>query len=165
MNFLQSLQTWAKGDMQQGRWMIGLAIVILLPFIVFLFKNNQSLQKGIALPICLLLLVSIGYGGYVWYSRAQHISHAEKQFQRSPKQTFDVEVQKIKADDKSFSALKYAWGAGIIFFVALYFFLSKDYYKGLSLGFALLFFGFLLIDSFFHQRLKVYLETLQKILD
>ena len=88
MNFLQGLQTWAKGDMQQGRWMIGLAIVILLPFIVFLFKNNQSLQKGTAIPICLLLVVSIGYGGYVWYSRAQHISHAEKQFQRSPRANF-----------------------------------------------------------------------------
>lgn len=113
-----------------------------------------------AIPVCLLFVVNIGYGGYLLYSRPKHVSLAEKQFQLSPKKAFDFELQKAKADDKSFSTLKYVWGVCTILFVALYFFISRDYYKGLSFGFALLFFGFLIIDSFFHQRLKIYLETL-----
>lgn len=161
MDFLQQLQNFTKGDMQQGKWMIGLAVVILLPLAFLLFKNSLSLQKGMSIPFFLLFIINVGYGGYVLYSKPKHLAETEQQFQANPPQTLDSELQKVKADDKSYSILKYVWGACAVIFIAIYFIISKDYYKGLSLGFAGLFFGFLLIDSFFHQRLKLYSEILQ----
>lgn len=44
MDFLQQLQNFTKGDIQQGKWMIGVEIIFLLPLAFLLFKNNLSLQ-------------------------------------------------------------------------------------------------------------------------
>ncbi|MBB4806019.1 hypothetical protein HNP38_001291 [Chryseobacterium defluvii] len=164
MDFLQQLQHFTKGEIQQGKWMIGIAVV-LFPFAVFLFKTNLSLQKGIVIPVCLLMLISIAYGGYVLYSKPGHFMKTEKQYHYNPKQALDSEWQKAKSDDKSYRILKYVWGFCTIVFIILYFVFTKDYYKGLSIGFAGLFFALLLIDSFFHQRLNMYIENLQKFIN
>lgn len=165
MDFLLQLQHFTKGDIQQGKWMIGIAVVILLPLAFLLFKNNFPLQKGMAVPFCLLFTINLGYGGYVLYSKPKHLKQTEKQFQLTPKTTLDLEVQKAEADNKSYRTLKYVWGICAIIFIALYFLLSKEFYKGLCIGFVGLFFGFLIIDSFFHQRLEIYLDALNKVID
>lgn len=163
MDFLQQVQNFTRGDIQQGKWMIGITIIFLFPLAFLLFKNNLSLQKGMAFPVCLLLVINVVYGSYVLLSKPKHLEQIEQQFQSNPKQTLNSELQKAKADDNSYKTLKYVWGACIIVFITLYFILSKDNYKGLFIGFAGLSFGLLLIDSFFHQRLKLYLEMLQKL--
>ncbi len=165
MDFLHQLQTLVRGDIQQGKWMVGIALVVLLPMALFLFKNNLSLQKGMVIPVCLLIIITICYGGYILYSKPIHLEQTEQQFQSDPQQSLSAELEKAKTDDKSYSMLKYVWGICIIAFTVLYFVLSKDYYKGLSIGSVGLFFGFLMIDSFFHQRAKIYLDALQKLLD
>ena len=65
MDILQQLQHFTKGELIQGKWMIGIAIVVLLPLVFFLFKSNLSLQKGMAIPVGLLMAISIVYGSYV----------------------------------------------------------------------------------------------------
>lgn len=163
MDFLQQLQHFTKGELLQGKWMIGIAIVVLFPLAFLLFKSNFSLQKGMAIPFCLLMIISIGYGSYVLYSKPKHFTETEKEIQLNPKEKLDSELQKVKADDKSYTTLKYVWGTCIIVSIVLYFVIGKDFHKGLSLGFAILFLSFLIIDSFFHQRLNSYLEELNKL--
>lgn len=143
--------------------MIGIAVVILLPLAFFLFKSNLALQKGMAIPVCLLLALNIAYGSYVLYSKPTLLLQTETKFYSNPEQTLDSELQKAKSNDKSYLTAKFVWGLCTIMGIVLYFVSSKDYYKGLSIGFAGLFFGFLLIDSFFHQRLTIFMKTLQAL--
>lgn len=165
MDFLQQLQIFTKGDVQQGKWMIGIAMVVLLPIAFLLFKNNLSLQKGMAIPVCLLFIINVGYGSYVLYSKPKHLEKTEQQFKTNPQKTSGAELEKAKADNKSYTTLKYVWGFCAIVFIVLYFVVARDFYKGLYLGFASLFLGFLIIDSFFHQRLKIYTDNLNLLLD
>lgn len=138
--------------------MIWGAIIFLLSLGFLLFKNNLSFQKGMAFPVCLLFVINVVYGSYVLHSKPKQLEQTEQQFQSNPKQTFYFELQKVKADDKSYNILKYVWGACVIVFITLYFIPSEDSRKGLFIGFVILFFGFLLIDSFFSQRLRLYLK-------
>ncbi|WP_312553280.1 hypothetical protein [Empedobacter brevis] len=163
MDILQQLQHFTKGELIQGKWMIGIAIIVLLPLVFFLFKSNLSLQKGMAIPVGLLMAISIVYGSYVLYSKPKYLTETEKEIQLNPKEKLDSELQKVKTDDKSYTTLKYVWGTCVIVSIVLYFVVGKDFHKGLSLGFAILFLSFLIIDSFFHQRLNSYLEELNKL--
>lgn len=109
MDFLPRLQNFTKVDMQQGKWMIGVAIIFLLSLGFLLFKNNLYFQKGMAFPVCLLFVINAVYGSYVLHSKPKHLEETEQQFQSNPKQTFYFELQKVKADDKSYNILKYVW--------------------------------------------------------
>ncbi|GAA5089343.1 hypothetical protein GCM10023210_14050 [Chryseobacterium ginsengisoli] len=143
--------------------MIGIAIFIILPICVFLFKNGHSLQKGMVIPLFLLFLMNIGYGGYLLSSKSKYVENMENQFQLDAQRTVKNEVITIKTDDKSYTLTKYVWTGLIIISLVCFFIINKEYYQGLSLGFAIMFLGMLLIDTFLHQRLKLYLTALYEI--
>ncbi|SFW74171.1 hypothetical protein SAMN02927921_03864 [Sinomicrobium oceani] len=163
MDVLQQLHHFTQGEILQGKWMIGIAVIILFPIAFSLFQGNVSFQKGMAIPVCLLIAINIIYGGYILYSRTKYLTQTEIEFRSHPQQTLDAELQKAKADDQSYTTLKYVWGGCAIVFIVLYLVVVKDFYKGLSLGFAVLFLGFLVIDLFFNRRLNLYMEELNKL--
>jgi len=159
MDFIQNLQTWTKGDITQGKWMIGIAFFILLPFCILLIKTNNSLQKGMLIPLCLLFLMNVGYGSYLLISKPKYVTERIVQFELNAEETIKNEVTKIKVDDKSYTMTKYIWAGLLILSIVCFFVFNKDYFQGLSLGFAIMFLGMLLIDVFLHHRLKLYLEN------
>ena len=59
--------------------------------------------------------------------------------------------------------IKYFWGIVIIAGIVLYFLISPDYYKGVSLGVSILGIAGLCIDTFLHERILTYLETLKNL--
>lgn len=81
MDFTLHLQTWTKGDISQGKWMIGLAVFILLPLCILLIKTNNSLQKGMLIPLCLLFVMNMGYGSYLLISKPKYVAERTAQFQ------------------------------------------------------------------------------------
>ncbi|MCE7044052.1 hypothetical protein [Dyadobacter sp. CY312] len=163
MSFIQQLQNWTKGDILQGKWMIGIAIIILLPIFILLIKSNNSLQKGMVIPLFLLFVMNICYGGYLLSSKPNHNVKTEKQFQLNAQKTVKNEINKIKVEDKSYKVTKYAWAGLLIFSVVCFYIFNQEYYQGLSLGFVVMFLGMLLIDVFLHQRLKFYITALCEI--
>lgn len=160
MDFITHLQTWTKGDITQGKWMIGIAIFILLPVIVFLMKSSPSLQKGMLIPMTLLFLMNAGYGGYLLFSKPKYAEERTAQFQINADETIKTEVAKIRTDDKSYTMTKYIWAGLLIVSVVCFLIFKKEYFQGLSLGFAVMLLGMLLIDVFLHNRLKLYLAIL-----
>ncbi|SDF64582.1 hypothetical protein [Epilithonimonas hungarica] len=162
MDFIQYLQNWTKADINQGKWMIGIAILIILPICILFIQTSNSLQKGMLIPLCLLLLMNISYGSYLLISKSKHAEQTSKSFQLKPKETTENEVAKIKADDKSYTMTKYAWAGLLILSVICFFIFNKDYFRGLSLGFAIMFMGMLVIDVFLHHSLKLYLLNVIK---
>ena len=165
MDYLQQLQTFVRGDIQQGKWMIGIAFFVFLPITFFLLKNNLPLQKGMVVPVFLLFIINVGYGGYVLYAKPKLLAQTEQQFQSHSQQMLAAELEKSEKDHNNYTTLKYVWGICMIVFTILFFILSKDYYKGLSIGFVAMFFAFLIIDSLFHQRLTIYRDALKIFMD
>lgn len=159
MNFIQATQNWTQGDIIQGKWMIGIAVFIILPISVFLIKSIQPLQKGMLIPISLLFLMNVGYGGYLLYSKQKCAEQRTTQFQINAEQTLKTEITKINAANKSYSFTKYAWAGLLIVSVVSFFIFNKEYFQGLSLGFTIMFLGMFLIDSFLHNRLELYIKT------
>lgn len=165
MDFIQHLQTWTKGDIIQGKWMIAIAVFILLPIAVFLMKSSHSLQKGMLIPIGLLFLMNVGYGGYLLFSKPKYAEQKTIEFQLNPKETIKNEVVKIEADSKSYTLTKYLWVGLLIVSIVCFFIFTKEYFQGLSVGFGVMFLGMLIIDMCLHYRLKYYLVVLNNMLD
>ncbi|AZA53929.1 hypothetical protein [Chryseobacterium sp. G0201] len=162
MDFIQYLQIWTKADINQGRWMIGIAVLIILPICIMLIKTGNSFQKGMLIPLGLLFLIDVGYGGYLLYSKPKSMEKTKKSFQLNSEITFDNEVLKVKVDHKSYTMTKYIWAGLLILSIGCFFILKKEYLQGLALGFAVIFLGMLLIDAFLHQNLKLYLSNFVK---
>lgn len=162
MAFLQHLHTWTKGEITQGRWMLVFA-VLLLPIIVCVIKKSHSLQKGMTIPLILLFAIQVGYGSYLLLSRSKQQQQIEKQFQQNQQQVITTQLSKAEKDSTNYTRLKYAWGVLTIISLIGYFTFSTDYYKGLNLGFAIMFLALLTTDTLLHQRLKIYLEELIKL--
>ena len=162
MDFIQQLQVWAKGDALQGKIMLGIGIVLAIG-LIFILRSDQPMLRGMLIPIGLLLIANLGYGGFLTFSRPSHIQSTIELYNQNPVQAVNKELAKAETDHKSYSTLKPIWVVLIVVAIVLYFVLSGAYYKGLSIGLAGMFLGTLLIDGFLHQRLKPYLEVLREL--
>ncbi|SHL10197.1 hypothetical protein SAMN05444407_102245 [Chryseobacterium contaminans] len=159
MDFIQELNLWTKGDVFQGKVMVGLGLLLVLT-IPLLSKKENTLSNGMLIPISLLLLVNLGYGSYLLYSRPKHLELVTGSFHINPKEALQAELAKMQADNKNYARLKPIWAVLIIVSVIASFLIKNDYYKGISLGLLCLSVGFLLIDSFLHHRLDNCLKIL-----
>lgn len=163
MDFINQLHIWAKGDIVQGRWMVGLAILLLMPSLIIIIKSNNLLLRGMLLPIFLLVVMNLGYGGYLLLTKQKFVDQTEAKFREMPEKTLESETARLKTEDKSYTLLKYVWAVLLILSILFYFIIIKDYYKGIALGLIGMFFIMLLIDTFLHHRLNLYLSTMPTI--
>lgn len=161
MNFNLQLEHWANGETAQGKIMIGASILLALISIALL-KNDNGLLKGMLIPLCLLMAVNIGYGSYLVATRQKEVQRTQAQFARDAQQTLNAQLDKAKADNKTYGILRAVWAMLIVLCVVLHFVFARDYFRGMSLGFATLFLGTLIIDTFLHARLHAYLTALQQ---
>lgn len=163
MNFLQHVQVWIKGDVLQGRWMIGIALVVFLPSILLVIKNNNAILRGMWIPLSLLLLMSIGYGGFLVSSKPKLMEQTKIQFEKNPAKTLETVLEKVKQANKSYGITKILWATFLVVSVVLYFVFTKDYFKGFTLGLMIMFFGMLVIDTILHHRVKQAMDFLSQI--
>lgn len=113
------------------------------------------------IPLSLLFLMIAGYGSYLLINRTKSTERIENQFQLNAEQTIETQFQKATKDEKDFRLLKDVWAAMAVVSILLYFF-TKEYYRGLSLGLAVMFVGLLITDKFLHYRLEQYRNVLQE---
>ena len=162
MEFLQQLHIWTKGEIVRGRGMLAFAS-LLLPVIVFAIKNTHPMQRGMAIPCIMLFVIQISYGSYLLVSRTKQQHQSENKFQENQQQAIRSELSKAENDSKTYTLLKCTWGALIMISLIGYFAFSIEYYKGLTLGFAVMFLALLCTDTFLHQRLNLYRQILQHL--
>ncbi|SHE76207.1 hypothetical protein [Pedobacter caeni] len=160
MDFIQQLQIWVKGDVTQGKMMVGTAIVLLLPVLIGIMRSSNTLLQGMLIPVGLLLVMNLGYGSYLLLSRPKALVQIETQFRKDPEKTMKHELTRAKTEDKSYGLSKSVWAVLMVISAVLYFVFTKNYYKGLALGLIGMFFGMLIIDAFLHDRVKQYLTKL-----
>jgi len=159
-DYFQGYYTWTKGEMEQGKWMVAVAL-LLVPVLILLVKNSNVLLRGMALPLFLLFAANIGYGGYLLLNRGQSqvVEKNELYSQLPIEEALKKESQKLKKDNSVFLILKKTWITLIIVSLIL-FLLTEGHYKGVALGFAITFMSLLTIDSLLHHRLLEYLASI-----
>ncbi|MBD0404747.1 hypothetical protein [Flammeovirga sp. EKP202] len=159
MKLLEHTTIWAKGDIYQGKVMLCFGILFLIAAIIIL-RSNHELLKGTLIPISLAVVMLLGYGGFLTFTRNGHLTNVESVYNESPAKAIEQEFEKAKKDHEAYSKLKPVWAVLIVLSLGLFFIFKTDYLKGLSLGLVGLFFLALIIDTNLHFRLKPYFDVL-----
>ena len=153
---------WVNGEVLQGKITIGLSVMFTIAFLYF-FNLQQSFFKGLIIPFVLFQLVLLGYGAFQVTQRPKHIQSVSQSMETQPQKTLYDALTKAQKDDKTYSTAKIVWVVMMIVLGVLFFIFKNDFWKGISLGFALFFIGMLIFDGFLHHRLKTYLSALESI--
>lgn len=152
MNFIEYTNTWVKSEVTQGRIMVGIGIFLLFAFYC-IFRSQNELLRGSLIPLGLLLLVLIGYGGYILYSRPSHAKESIVFYKKSTKEAVEKEKAKHLNDNKTGNMLlRYVYPILIIISALALLIVQHPYYKGMTLGFVLLFVATYIIDNGFVSR-------------
>jgi len=163
MDFTEQTNLWVKSELMQGRIMIGLGILLLVVFIA-IFRSNNDLFRGALIPLGLLLVLLIGYGGYILQSRPAFASNSIEQFENSKEEAIVQTREKHINDNKAGKTLtKMVYPALMLAAVIALFFVTAPFYKGLALGFILLFVATYVIDSGFISRSDAFVEYLDDL--
>lgn len=162
MELIQHTTLWVKGEVTQGR--IGVGLAVLSIFLFFYFASfQQTFYKGMIFPIVLIQLVLLGYGGFQLVKRPSHIDKVAQGVQLQPDETLKKELLKSQNDDRVYSKLIPTWAALLGVSLILFFVLKSDFWRGMSFGFVIWFSVAFVFDNFLHQRLRVYLFSLEQL--
>lgn len=151
MNFTNILSLWEKGELLQGKIMVGVGVLLLIAFIGIIRSQNELL-RGMLIPLGLTLAVLIGYGGYILQSRPAHIQQSIASYQTSPSDAVEKEIAKHTKDNQAGKTLMKIYPVLAILAILALMFIPSLFYKGLALGFALLFLSVYIIDNGFVTR-------------
>lgn len=104
-------------------------------------------MKGTLIPIGLLLLVLIGYGGYILYSRPTHAKKAIENYIQASKVAIEAEKAKhVKDNQAGESLMKFVYPTLMLIAALALFFISSPYDQGVALGCILLAVATYIID-------------------
>lgn len=162
MELLKYTTDWIKGEVFQGMVMIAIGVMVLIGGILIL-KNGNELLRGTTIPLAFILLIFLGYGGFMAFGRPAHLEKVTVAINTNEAAAIKMEAEKAQKDHKLYSMLKIVWGVFIVIAVGLYFIFTKDYYKGLAIGLIALFFTTLVVDTLLHNRLKIYQHGISTI--
>jgi len=163
MDFITYTNSWVKSEVTQGRIMIGVGVLLLFA-LYGIFRSENELLKGTVIPLGLLLAVLIGYGGYILYSRPAHAKESIAQYQKE--QTIAIEQERTKHinDNKAGKTLmRFVYPLLMIVSALALFILPSPYYKGMAVGFVLLFVSTYIIDYGFVSRSDAFLSFLDTL--
>lgn len=162
MHIVYHATQWVKGEVMQGRIMFGLGILSLIAF--FYFANlHQAFYKGMIVPVLLLQIILLGYGGFQLFKRPSYIEKVIIENHLNPSNAHINELEKAKKDDKIYGILKPIWALLFLVSMLLFVIFKGDFAIGMSFGFALWFVTAFICDWFLHHRLKTFLVALQQL--
>ncbi|WP_261512163.1 hypothetical protein [Chryseobacterium paludis] len=162
MDFIQQFSNWTKGDLIQAKLMIAGIIIFCVPLIFYSTKTSDVFFKGLIIPLSILSLMLLSYGGYLLVTKGKEIQRVEKEYSKNHQLTLTKEYIKAKKDSKSYVIFKTIWVSLFILSIFLYLLFDSCYMKGLSFGFIILFLVLFMTDTFFHARSKTYLSFIQE---
>lgn len=162
MSFNQILQIWLKGELLQGKAMIIIGLVLLLA-VIAIFRSHNELLQGAILPLGLLVLVLIGYGGYILQSRPAHVLKSEALYKTSPSEAITREVKKHTSDNQIGNTLLKVYPSLVIVTIVALMLLSSAFHQGMALGFTLMLLAALIIDNGFVSRSDVVIKAISKL--
>lgn len=161
MEFIEYTNAWAKSEVLQGKIMIGIGIALAIAFAA-IFRSENLLLKGSLIPLGLLLAILLGYSSYMLYSRPAHAKEVIGLYQKSPEEAVKQATAKHINDNKSGKILGKTYPILMLISVIALMLVSTPYYKGMALGFLLLFISTFVIDNGFVTRSDAFLSFLKQ---
>jgi len=163
MDFIEYTNNWSKLEVTQGRVMIGIGVILLIA-LYGIFQSQIELLKGTLIPLVILVILLVGYGGYILSSRPAHAKESIALYQKSAKEAIVKERTKHINDNKAGKILmKYVYPSLMLLSVVCLFALSNPYYKGMALGFILLSTSAYIIDNGFVSRSDAFISFLDRL--
>jgi hypothetical protein len=161
MEFIEYTNAWAKSEVLQGKIMIGVGIILSITFLAIV-RSDNSLLKGSLIPLALLIAILLGYGSFILYSRPAHAKEIIGVYQKSSEEAMKQETAKHINDNKAGKLLIKIYPILMIVSVLALIFITLPYYKGMALGFLLLFISTFVIDNGFVSRSDAFLSFLKQ---
>lgn len=140
--------------------MIAIGIFLSVAFIA-IYRSENQLLRGSLIPLGLLLAILLGYGSFILYSRPAHAKEIIQLYQKNPKEAVKQETTKHINDNKAGKLLIKVYPILMLLSVIALIFVSSPYYKGMALGFVLLFISTFVIDNGFVSRSDAFLLFLK----
>lgn len=163
MEFIEYINTWSKNEVSQGRIMIGFGIAVII-VVYSIFRSQNELLKGMLIPLYFLILVLIGYGSYILNSRPAHVTQSIALYEKSEIEAIEKEKEKHINDNKAGKNLmRYVYPTLMFVSVIVLLLISAPYYKGIALGFVLLFVAIFIIDNGFVSRSNAFITYLNEL--
>lgn len=152
---------WVKGEAFQGKIMMVIGILLLIAFAMIL-RSNDTLMRGMMIPLALVTLICIGYGGNLIWGRPAKLKTLTTEYQQSPQATIDAEKTRLSGELSTYKMLKtYVWPLIIVAGVFVYLLMGQGYYKGLGIGISFLGLVGLILDTTLSRRAAIYFDHLQ----
>lgn len=161
MEFIEHTSAWAEGEVFQGKIMIATGFFFAAIF-VGIYRSEDPFLKGSLVPLGLMMLVLLGYGSFIIYSRPKHAKEIIGLYQKSSDEAIKQEIAKHINDNKAGKLLMQVYPILILVSTIALVFASVPYYKGMALGFIILFISTFIIDNGFVSRSDAFLSFLKQ---
>ena len=143
--------------------MVGMG-VLMVAIIVSILRSQNELLRGAIIPLSLLLLILVGYGSYILYSRPAHARSSIALYQQDRATATEQEKSKHINDNKAGKTLmRYVYPGLMLLSVLTLLVMSSPYYRGMALGFVLLFVCTYVIDYGFVSRSDDFISFLNTL--
>ena len=160
MEFIEYTNAWAKSEVTQGRIMIGIGVLLLVA-LVFILRSQHELLRGALIPLSLLTLVLVGYGAAILYSRPAHAQSSIALYEQNQADAIAKEKEKHINDNKAGKMLMtWVYPSLMILSIIVLMLVSSFYFKGMAIGFVLVFAATYIIDFGFVSRSDAFLAFL-----
>ncbi|WP_025764461.1 hypothetical protein [Dyadobacter tibetensis] len=162
MKYLQLLERWTRQSIQDAKLMILLgSLAAGATFISWVWPSAFS--DGLSLPLGLLALFLLFYGGFTLKNRPKIGGALSKAFHESPKAALNAEKRRVLQHRNSQYKVLGSWGLIIIAGFTGYLLALSEYLQGLAVGFIVLGAILLMSDLWSLKRLKSYAESLESL--
>ena len=128
-----------------------------------IIRSEHEILRGTLIPIGLMLVLFLGYGSVLAFTRQGHLKKAEATYADQPQKALELELKKANRDNNAYTSFKPVWVILIIVSAGLYFLFSSHHLKGLSVGLIGMFLSVLVVDLCLHYRLSFYLKGLNEL--
>lgn len=162
MELIEHTSEWALGDALQGKIML-FSGILAVTAMFFIFKGDNGVLKGMMIPLGLLALIALGYGGFLTFGRPAHIEKVRVMYQEDPAATVAAELKKAETDHRNYTVIKYVWPVLMAISALLLLVFKSEYQQGLLMGLLILFIYGMILDTFLHHKLSPYLEVLRSL--
>ena len=162
MDLIKYTQEWVRGEVLQGKTMVAMGLLLLIA-VIFILKGDHQILRGTLIPLGLVLLILLGYGGFQIFGRPAHVTKVETIYLENQGEAINQEYSKALKDDKTYSRFKPIWAVLLVVSVILFFVFTGNYLKGLAIGLMVLFLSLLTLDTVLQDRLKIYLDGLTEL--
>jgi hypothetical protein len=164
MPFLQTMQTYFRGERLEALFYIGPAGLVLFALAATALRGERTaFDWGLAAPCILFGLVLAGVGVGVGLRTPAQVAALEKEYAEAPKAMVEKELPRMQGVNRNWPIYLSVWAGLVAVGFILRFALKAGWAHGLGAGLMLAGALGVLIDGFAERRARPYTAALEAL--